>query len=1774
MKSKRIFSLILSLAVILGMTQIPVIADTEAMVYFTVSNKGILAADRDENAAANLEVTVKDLNGDGKLTYDEALVAAHDEYNSKDGYSAQINPGYTSVTKLWGVDTYNTLFFINNEGINNVAVDTVSQGDRLTASVNKDDEYYADWYTFFDSDFITVRAGEEFELTLKGHLGMAYTDEEKADIALPDVEIGTWENGSFAALDGKKTDADGKAALSFDSPGTYYVTASGTVESEVFDWATEQTVTHDCPIIAPVCVVTVENAQEAPETITISHDAKNVLDGKIVCRKGDKFKLTAYDQNGDETPVTWKNESYGNTFTLDEATGEVEVTGDIYSSTSYLYFTAISTIDESVSGKITIQATGFVFGEYQKTQTVALSEDGQSAKTASVTGGINGCNIWSYNIPDGVASLAADPGAGSSIKFNVFRPGTITAAFKLAIDEELTDTAQITVTGVAVEDTDGNNTKTYLGINTANPNPTKQLVAFAAEGRTIETWGSADETVATVDENGLVSAKGIGSTIITAIDSEGVKGGIKVVVESEEIPYFEALEFATTAFNTGVWVKDTTFVPTKLEYDLPIKNYSTSSLALQATTLYDTDKYTATAEYIDVNGKRQSVAVNSGKITTLANQPFDASVMTITISDKNNAQNKTVYTFNVSRPRDTTKAVKSSGITLAPAGRVLSATTYNGVAEGAMQKADETGAITSGTGVSGTQYYYRTFVYDDVKDFQLNLASSTAYSHIRYSTDGGATWVEIPQGGGVTGKIAVPESDATEVLVQIIDDAAYADNIKAGKDGFDETEPTQYKVWINKVAIASPQILTAEVSGGDWYPAFCPDMYSYWLVVENGGVAPVLTYTVKDGDTVKIGTAQQTADENGKYTVTLGTAQTSISVTSADGNFTNVYKFGYRKKSALDVPDKVVDYLCIGSQYTNAAYGVNPETTLSGSLKSLGNFGGYITYYYEEPIVDSPNNKYGMDFYVIGNSSETNIDSMAELGQVYVSEDGESWYALAGSEHYEDNAIWDYTITYTKGEDGKAYWTDNCGNSIDYVAKAWPSGAYYYMNDVCGRDSYTFSGILFKSQLGTVTGDNSSTASYAAKARFGYADYYASNVSGTTLNDVNSYVENPSKANGFDLAWAVDENGVPVDVSDKKFHYVKVATASNIYAGGFAEKSTEVTYVVRTTPQEEEVGKTAAPAGVTISDGADSKNVNFTEGQNVYAVNLDNMKYVSIKVNGAGEDDNIYINNQRVSAKIAAEGFKVTKEKGETLVRVIVQNGDKEPCIYLLKLISSAEESDELIEGIKINAGGTVREASTKNGVDYTASVGYRIDSIAIAPVADGNVILTVNGEAPAELYDLSCGSNVFEIAAVGADGKTQTITLTVTRESAPSSGSSTITVKFALYGDEKHGSDETHTYKNDKSKLPVWIAQKAYTVNSGATVLDVFEKALKEAGLTWKNDGGNYICEIDGLKEFDNGSLSGWMYLLNSTYPGLGVAEQTLKNGDIIIFHYTDDHTMEQSSQQWNSGSLGGAAASYTVKFETNGAGTVSSQNINPNGTVKKPADPTKEGYTFEGWYTDKELSKAYDFSAKVESSFTLYAKWTENIPVSNDKVLTAFKDVKKGAWYEQAVAYTVEKKLFEGVSETEFAPDEGMTRAMLVTVLYRIENPEKQESTISFSDVYEGEWYTDAVIWANQRGIVNGVSETEFAPNAKITREQMAAVLYRYAQYKGQDTSSAENTNILSYEDADEISEYAVLPMQWAVGCKIIEGSSNVSLNPKGNATRAQTAAMLMRYCEMNVE
>lgn len=201
---------------------------------------------------------------------------------------------------------------------------------------------------------------------------------------------------------------------------------------------------------------------------------------------------------------------------------------------------------------------------------------------------------------------------------------------------------------------------------------------------------------------------------------------------------------------------------------------------------------------------------------------------------------------------------------------------------------------------------------------------------------------------------------------------------------------------------------------------------------------------------------------------------------------------------------------------------------------------------------------------------------------------------------------------------------------------------------------------------------------------------------------------------------------------------------------------------------------------------------------------------------------------------------------------------------------------------------------------------------------------------------------------------------------------------------------------------------------------------------------------------------------------------------------------------------------------------------------------------------------------ASPVEIQVTLAPVEEEPAPVGEEP----FTDVDEGDWYYDAVQYVYEKGLMNGTAADEFAPNATTTRAMVVTILYRLEGEPSGGGETPFTDLKAGQYYLDAVAWANANGIVNGTTATTFDPDGAITRQQMAAILYRYAAYKGYDVSVS--ADLSSYPDAGAIQTYAQDAMAWANGSELILGFEDHTLQPVGNSTRAQVATLLMRFCE----
>ena len=302
--------------------------------------------------------------------------------------------------------------------------------------------------------------------------------------------------------------------------------------------------------------------------------------------------------------------------------------------------------------------------------------------------------------------------------------------------------------------------------------------------------------------------------------------------------------------------------------------------------------------------------------------------------------------------------------------------------------------------------------------------------------------------------------------------------------------------------------------------------------------------------------------------------------------------------------------------------------------------------------------------------------------------------------------------------------------------------------------------------------------------------------------------------------------------------------------------------------------------------------------------------------------------------------------------------------------------------------------------------------------------------------------------------------------------------------------------------------------------------------------------------------------------------ANTTVKvTGDVSPYTYEFTYTKPSSGSSGGSSS-GKMTYKVTTSAVNNGGVNASPSSAEKGATITITLSPDK-GYKLDKLTVTDGSGKTV---STVKKSDTVY---TFTMPASAVKVgvsyvkatetpsETKFNDVSANDWFASAVDYVTGKGMMNGTADNTFSPKANTTRGMVVTVLYRLEN-QPSTSAASFTDVASGAYYANAVAWANANGIVSGYGSGKFGPNDKVTREQLAAILYRYAQYKKYDVSVGEDTNILSYDDAQSISSYAIPAIQWACGAGVVTGKSGSKLDPKGNATRAEVAAMLMRFCE----
>lgn len=489
--------------------------------------------------------------------------------------------------------------------------------------------------------------------------------------------------------------------------------------------------------------------------------------------------------------------------------------------------------------------------------------------------------------------------------------------------------------------------------------------------------------------------------------------------------------------------------------------------------------------------------------------------------------------------------------------------------------------------------------------------------------------------------------------------------------------------------------------------------------------------------------------------------------------------------------------------------------------------------------------------------------------------------------------------------------------------------------------------------------------------------------------------------------------------------------------------------------------------------------------------------------------------------------------------------------------------------------------------------------------VKNKKVKLTDDGKIPAGTTVTVVKETYLDVTVTAYDATSNTVSMDIVPKynliAVAKTGTDEKTVTLKSAQDAKVGSTEVKVTLPDAFKgKKVYInhnnGANLYVATANATTGEItfttngfspFTFALSNPNVVAEVNGNAYTSFQDAVNAVANGGtieIVGGNKNYTATISGSSKTF-TVKNtldSDITVKVNNDSKTVGKNngtqSFTYTKPSSGGSSGKTTYKVTTsavnNGGVNASPSNAEKGATITITLSPDK-GYKLDKLTVTDGSGKTV---STVKKSDTVY---TFTMPASAVKVgvsyvkatetpsETKFNDVSANDWFASAVDYVTGKGMMNGTADNTFSPKANTTRGMVVTVLYRLEN-QPSTSAASFTDVASGAYYANAVAWANANGIVSGYGSGKFGPNDKVTREQLAAILYRYAQYKKYDVSVGEDTNILSYDDAQSISSYAIPAIQWACGAGVVTGKSGSKLDPKGNATRAEVAAMLMRFCE----
>ena len=935
----------------------------------------------------------------------------------------------------------------------------------------------------------------------------------------------------------------------------------------------------------------------------------------------------------------------------------------------------------------------------------------------------------------------------------------------------------------------------------------------------------------------------------------------------------------------------------------------------------------------------------------------------------------------------------------------------------------------------------------------------------------------------------------------------------------------------------------------------------------------IYTDTNGGGVTVTDGSVTAKGKENGIQT--QGNVNISGGTVVAEGGNVGIWVAPYKGFSIKITGGEVTVTGGWRSFYENVTIGPEKDPAITIVYGDSANDEDNI----ERVVYGGETYKYNGNDHYFHSSTETDISKLANItvGGVglygtdyriaYAKTDNSGKVTTEGATASDYNIKWDGTTLTLKGATIIA---DNSHDGIEYSGNSAITIQLEGENTVTGSNGIRTNESgknLTISGSGTLNVNGDSSAIYAAKN----IEISDATVNATSTNSDGIYTY------GGDII--INSGKVTVDSKDDGLH----TFSGNVSINGGTVSVDSGRYGVYAGPR-----KSLTICGGTVTIETDTKLIYVTDNNRTVTIDPQGGAEITVKA-GDSKDDNVkdisippdgnitssvsgakYFHSETSGGtspaitNVTVTPNTATVEVGETqqFTAMVTGTGD----YYNRSVVWTVSDSSNAGTFISSNGVLTVAtdETATTLTVTATAVGDSKISATATVTVKQPATITGVT-VTPATATVEAGKTRQFTATVIGTGDVNQEVTWTVSGSNAGTTISENglltvatgetaeeLTVTATAVGDGTTYATATVTVTPPATITGVTVIPATATVEAGKTqqfTATVIGTGDVNQEVTWTVSGSNAGTTIS-----ENGLLT---VATDETAATLTVTATAV--GDKTKYATaTVTVTQPDPDEPWNPG--GGTTGNRYcyLTFETRGGSEIDSLRVKLGETVSLDEYLSERaGFDFAGWYSDDSFAERVG-ELYMNGSKTVYAAWEP------------FDDAGRGDWFYDSVVYVYENGLMDGVSDTLFDPDGTVTRAQLVTMLWRLDGEPSVNYALPFTDVSGGEWYAEAVRWAAGEGIVNGVSETEFAPNAAVTREQLAAILHRYAQHKGYDVSIGESTNILSYSDFASISEYAISAMQWVCGEGIITGVTESTLEPRGTATRAQSAAILMRFLE----